>query len=92
MAKSPTEIVQEQEAKDLLQDMKETKAVQEEAADKSLPGDRIATARVEDDERPVEEDPELLARLQDPHGQQQRGNVKTAVFLDAYGNRVRAAV
>jgi hypothetical protein len=88
MARDP---VAEAQIKEQLQDMKETRAVQEEASTKAVIGDQIPNAPVKADEEPVENDPELLGRLQDPHGQT-RTPVKTAVFLDAYNNKVRAAV
>jgi hypothetical protein len=84
MAKSPTEQIEEIQAKELLQDMQETKEATE-AADEGVsgpekkPGDRGF--------KTIEEEPELLAQYQDPHGQSTK-KPAMAWFKNAYGQPV----
>lgn len=92
MARTPSEIVEERQAKEQLQNMKETQSAQDAAATETVPGDQLAQPAKDLQQDPVlDDDPELLARIQDPH-RANRPVVKTAVFRDAYGNKVRAAL
>jgi hypothetical protein len=102
MPKSPQQQIADQQAQEQLDDMQETQEAQDAAATETVPGDQLAAVQPPApepvrgnpslaDETPLEEQPELLARVQDPHAAN-RPEVKTAVFTNSYGGKVRAAV
>jgi hypothetical protein len=102
MPKSPTDIINDQQAREQLDDMQETNSAQDAVATEATPGDQLAQtfAQAPDpvrgdpslqDETPLEEQPEMLGRIQDPHAAS-KPEVKTAVFTNSYGGKVRAAV
>lgn len=76
-----------------IDDMNETKAAARKANTQTMPGAEVSGFKVDpdEDERTVEEIPGLLEQIQQPHKDDQ-GNVTTALFTTAYGQKVRAAV
>lgn len=84
MARTPSEIVEEQQAKEQLADMKETQAAQQ-AADEGVSGPEKKPG--DPGFKTIEDDPELLGKLQSPHAQDQK-KPAMAWFTNAYGQPV----